>query len=524
MRLITTAIDYTNGSPHIGHAYEKVLADVLTRYDRFAGRDVYFLTGVDQHGQKVQQSAEKENVHPATYANRITKGFLKLWETLDVKYDGWAATTDPRHATCVQAILQKLHDDGQLYKKSHQGFYSVRQEQFLTDRDRNEQGEFGPEWGEVQEVEEENWYFKLSDHVEWLRGFVESHPDFVFPEFRRQELLNALEKSEKGGDLCISRPKSRLRWGIELPFDPEFVTYVWFDALTNYISFAGYEAADNAELPKFESLWSSETVHIIGKDILVPPHGIYWPIMLHAIGFSDEQMPKLLVHGWWNIRGEKMSKSLGNVVDPAELAETFGPDGLRYYLVRDIATGADADFSPERIITRFNSDLANDFGNLCNRTLNMVKRYRGGELTADSGYDDEICQALRSTGDSARAGYAEAMDNNLPHLALEHVWKWIVQTNQFAEQSAPWALAKDEDKAAQLDAVLYHMAEVIAEVSLLIAPVMPAAAANLQDQLRLTPEQRSIKLGDLGWGLLPSGHTTGKPKPLFPRLQLEKED
>ncbi len=520
MKLITTAIDYTNGAPHIGHAYEKVLADVLTRYERFAGREVYFLTGVDQHGQKVQQNAEKEGVHPATYSNRVTKGFIKLWDKLDVKYDGWASTTDQRHITCVQAILQKLYDDGQLYKESHKGFYSIRQEQFLTDRDRNDEGEFGPEWGEVEEVEEENWYFKLSDHIEWLRNHVETHPDFVFPQFRRQELLNALERSDKG-DLCISRPKSRLRWGIELPFDTDFVTYVWFDALTNYISFAGYQAAENADLPVFEKLWSN-TTHIIGKDILVPPHGIYWPIMLHAIGFSDDDMPRLLVHGWWNIRGEKMSKSLGNVVDPDQLADTFGADGLRYYLMRDISTGGDSDFSPERIIMRFNSDLANDFGNLANRTLNMTKRYRGGVLNCGD-YDDELCLDVRQVAEQTRKDYTDAMNGDLPHLALEHVWKLIVRANKFVEQTAPFTLAKEESESAKLDAVLYHLVEVIAEVSLLIAPVMPQAAANLQDQLRLTPEQRTTLLSDMAWGLLPTGHETGKPKPLFPRLQLEEE-
>jgi methionyl-tRNA synthetase len=257
----------------------------------------------------------------------------------------------------------------------------VRQEQFLTDRDRNEQGEFGGEWGEVVEIEEENWYFKLSEHTEWLKTYIADSPDFVLPAFRKAELFNAVERSG-GIDLCISRPKERLRWGIEFPFDPGYVTYVWFDALINYVSFAGYLAAGDAGLPDFQKLWHEgpRPLHIIGKDILVPAHGIYWPCMLHAMGFTDEAMPELLVHGWWNIRGEKMSKSLGNIVDPGELAEKFGAEAVRYYLVRDITTGKDSDFDMERLIMLYNTELANELGNLCNRALNMSQRFTGGIL------------------------------------------------------------------------------------------------------------------------------------------------
>ncbi len=344
---ITTAIDYTNAPPHIGHAYEKVLADVMARFQRRNGREVFFLTGVDQHGQKVQKSAEKAGVSPKDFVDGITEKFVALWEKLNVRYDSWAATTDDKHKRVVQAMLQKLHDCGQLYKQSYKGFYSVRQEQFLTDKERGPDGQFGEEWGEVNEIEEENWYFKLSEHVDWLKGYMRSHPDFVFPAHRLNDALNALEG---GQDLCISRPIERLSWGIPLPFDDRFVNYVWFDALANYISFAGYlsEEAGNTGLPEFTKLWPADA-HVIGKDILVPAHAIYWPIMLHALGFSDEEMPKLIVHGWWNVKGAKMSKSTGNVIDPNALADTFTADGLRYYLMRDISTGYDADFSDERI-------------------------------------------------------------------------------------------------------------------------------------------------------------------------------
>src|SRR5436189_1150875 len=376
---ITTAIDYTNSAPHIGHAYEKVLADVIARYHRRKGEHVFFLTGVDQHGQKVQQTAEKQGVPPEQFVAGVNEQFIELWDKLDVRYDAWAATTDPLHKQCVQAMLQRLFDKGQIYKDKQAGYYSVRQEQFLTEKERGPDGKFGPEWGEVEFREEENYYFRLSEHKEWLLQFLRSHPTFASPSFRQTELINAVEKLS--GDLCLSRPKSRLSWGIELPFDPEYVNYVWFDALSNYISFIGYDpglSTFNSQPSTFRDCWPA--LHVIGKDIMIPAHGIYWPIMLHALGFPDEQMPILLVHGWWNLGGAKMSKSAGNVIDPFVLIEEYGAEALRYYLVSDIATGKDADFSEERVIERYNADLANSLGNLLNRTLSMVSTYVSGRL------------------------------------------------------------------------------------------------------------------------------------------------
>ncbi len=355
---ITTAIYYTNSLPHVGHAYEMVLADVIARYHRLKGENVFFLTGVDQHGQKVQQSAAKAGVPPAEFVKGITQKWLDLSKRLEVENDEWVETTSDRHKKVVQGILQRLFHEGQIYKDKQAGHYSVRQEQFLTDKERGPDGQFGPEWGDIEFREEENYYFKLNQHKEWLLRYIENRKDAVIPDFRQTELRNAVEKI--GGDLCISRPKSRLDWGIELPFDKDFVTYVWFDALTNYISFAGYDPSKSNiehQTSNFRDRWPA--LQIIGKDILVPAHGIYWLIMLHAIGFPDDQMPRLLVHGWWNIGGAKMSKSVGNIVDPFVLADKYSVEALRYYLMSDIATGKDADFSEDRLVDRYNADLAN---------------------------------------------------------------------------------------------------------------------------------------------------------------------
>src|SRR5438128_9072333 len=416
---ITTAIDYTNSPPHVGHAYEKVLADVIARYHRLKGEKVFFLTGVDQHGQKVQQSAAKAGIPPAEFVKDITQKFIDLWKKLDVTYDEWAETTSDRHKKVVQGILQRLFDAGQIYKDKQAGYYSIRQEQFLTDKERGPEGEFGPEWGQIEFREEENYYFKLSDHKKWLLDYLEKRHDAVIPDFRQTELGNAVEKLS--GDLCISRPKSRLDWGIELPFDKDFVNYVWFDALTNYISFAGYDPKIDSyakQPPKFRNRWTKNTLQIIGKDILVPAHGIYWLIMLHAIGFPDEQMPQLLAHGWWNLGGAKMSKSAGNIVDPFALVEKYGAEALRYYLMSDIATGKDADFSEQRLIERYNVDLANSLGNLLNRTLNMASKYAAGQLRTTAIRLNEESKQI-PTGESIHVMTSSGQPISLPSNSKE---------------------------------------------------------------------------------------------------------
>src|SRR5438270_8692888 len=512
---ITTAIDYTNSAPHIGHAYEKILADVIARYHRLKGENVFFLTGVDQHGQKVQQSAAKAGVPPAEFVKGVTQKFVDLWKKLDVKYDAWAETVDPHHKRVVQGMLQRLFDAGQIYKDKQSGYYSVRQEQFLTDKERGPDGEFGPEWGQVEFREEENYYFKLSQHKDWLLRYIDpagAGHDAVIPDFRQTELRNAVERL--GGDLCISRPKSRLDWGIELPFDKGFVTYVWFDALTNYISFAGYDPnIDNYEKqpPEFRDRWTKDTLQVIGKDILVPAHGIYWLIMLHAIGFPDDAMPQLLVHGWWNISGAKMSKSLGNIVDPFALADKYGVEAIRYYLISDIATGKDADFSEERLIERYNADLANNLGNLLNRTLNMAHRYRDGVVKQTGGDSPLAAQSVDLT-----RTYSAAMSAHEIHAAMERVGEFVTICNTYIEMTAPWKLAKDPERAEALDHALFALAEALRISAILISPVMPNAAAEILRQLNFKGE---YTLTDANWGALPKKHQLGKPTPLFPRIE-----
>jgi len=530
---ITTAIYYTNSSPHVGHAYELVLADVIARYHRLRGQKVFFLTGVDQHGQKVQQSAAKAGVAPAEFVKGITQQWIDLAKKLDVKYDDWVETTSDRHKKVVRGILQRLFDEGQIYKDKQAGYYSVRQEQFLTDKERGSDGQFGPEWGDIEFREEENYYFKLSQYKEWLLHYLDNRAAAVLPAFRQTELRNAVEKI--GGDLCISRPKSRLDWGIELPFDKDFVTYVWFDALTNYISFAGYDPSHstiNSQPSTFTDKWPA--LQVIGKDILVPAHGIYWLIMLHAIGFPDDQMPQLLVHGWWNISGAKMSKSVGNIVDPFVLAEKYSPDALRYYLMSDIATGQDADFSDERFVSRYNTDLANSLGNLLNRTLNMAHRYRVGKLRFLN-FTSSASLSVLATVDTLKTRVAtttqmvqDAMDNHQSNNLAYNVAELATLCNWSIEDTAPWRLAKeaDEDTRDQLDAVLYSLAESLRIIAILISPVLTKAAHGIFDQLNwkmeLSGKEERFSLADAEWGRLPDGHVVGKPTPLFPRIEVDE--
>jgi methionyl-tRNA synthetase len=535
---ITTAIDYTNSPPHVGHAYEKVLADVIARYRRLKGEKVFFLTGVDQHGQKVQQSAAKAGVPPAEFVKDITQKFIDRWKQLDVNYDEWAETTSARHKKVVQGILQRLFDAGQIYKDKQSGYYSVRQEQFLTDKERGPDGQFGPEWGQIEFREEENYYFRLSQHKEWLLQYLDNRADAVIPDFRQTELRNAVEKIS--GDLCISRPKSRLDWGIELPFDKAFVTYVWFDALTNYISFAGYDpslSTFNSQPSTFRDKWPA--LQVIGKDILVPAHGIYWLIMLHAIGFPDDQMPQLLVHGWWNLGGAKMSKSAGNIIDPFVLVDRYGADALRYYLMSDIATGQDADFSEEHVISTHNTYLANNLGNLVSRILPLIQKYRESRLRrfwkSRSGIEKLIVPAQQSGVSRLEEvdfekevttytipAYERAMTGFGVSAAIVAINGLVTLCNHLIEFNKPWHLARDVSPDG-FDSCAYLVTECIRIIAILISPVLPKAAHGIFDQLNwkmeLSGMEERFSLSDAEWGRLPDGHIVGKPVPLFPRIE-----
>jgi methionyl-tRNA synthetase len=526
---ITTAIDYTNSPPHIGHAYEKVLADVIARYHRLKGEKVYFLTGVDQHGQKVQQSAAKTGVPPAEFVKEITQKFVDLWKKLGVQYDEWAETISDHHKRVVQGILQRLFEEGQIYKDRQAGYYSIRQEQFLTDKERGPDGEFGAEWGQVEFREEENYYFKLSNHKKWLLDYLEKRDDAVIPDFRQKELRNAVEKLS--GDLCISRPKSRLDWGIELPFDKDFVTYVWFDALTNYISFAGYDpslSTLSSQPSTFRDKWPA--LQIIGKDILVPAHGIYWLIMLHAMGFPNDQMPQLLAHGWWNLGGAKMSKSAGNVIDPFVLADKYGSDALRYYLMRDIARGTDADFDEKLLLERYHNELGNKIGNLVNRSLSMATNYSGivlkkpaeAKLSQFSDYFGKVYEMCMNDAEIGGAQIFEKDKEGRPVGALGAVLRLAEEANAFVEAEKPWTLRKERN-TDRLGAVLYQLAEVVRIIAILISPVVPKAAHGVFDQLKwkmeLNGKEERFSLKDAQWGGLPDGHVVGKPVPLFPRIE-----
>jgi methionyl-tRNA synthetase len=532
---ITTAIDYTNSAPHIGHAYEKVLADVLARYHRLKGDQVFFLTGVDQHGQKVQQSAAKAGVPPAEFVKGVTQKFVDLWEKLDVKYDAWAETIDPLHKKVVQGMLQRLYDEKQIYKDKQAGHYSIRQEQFLTDKERGPDGEFGPEWGQVEYREEENYYFKLSQHKDWLLRYIDNRNDAVIPDFRQTELRNAVEKLS--GDLCISRPKSRLDWGIELPFDRDFVTYVWFDALSNYISFAGYDPSIvkyESQPEGFRDKWPA--LQVIGKDILIPAHGIYWLIMLHACGFPDNQIPQLLVHGWWNLSGAKISKSAGNVIDPFALAEKYGVEALRFYLMVGIVTGKDADFAEERLTAHYNASLANGIGNLLSRTLNMTQKYFDGRLMKIRSEKQTDIEAWCFGNIVVYEGYFDGDEHVTPDgkkfrfsafqvsEAIELIMLGVTMVDQAIEKSAPWKLAKDPAKASELTSILYESAEALRIIAILISPMLPKAAHGIFDQLNwkteLSGKEERFSLKDAVWGQLPDGHIVGKPVPLFPRIEI----
>jgi methionyl-tRNA synthetase len=500
---ITTAIDYVNGSPHYGHAYEKVLTDVIARFHRLMGDKVHFLTGTDEHGQKVQQTARARGLSEKQFVDEVSAEFQALWSKLNISNDDFIRTTEERHKKVVRGILQGLFDRGDIYLAEYRGYYSTRQEQFLQAKDRNPDGSWPEIFGEVNEIVEPNYFFRLAAHQEWLVGFLQKNEDFIFPRFRQKQVIEFLK--EPLNDLCISRPRERLEWGIPLPFDEKFVTYVWFDALVNY-----YSAV--ADKP---GVWPA-TWHVIGKDILVPPHAVYWPIMLRAAGLP---LPRgLLVHGWWLLGGAKMSKSSGPVINPLDLVAEFGVDAFRFFMIRENNVGQDSEFSREQFLARYNGDLANDLGNLVNRALNMTGRFGGGSLPA-AGPDEEPEAELRALWAGTADEYIALCTGFQFHTGLERVFAFVKAINAYIEKRAPWKLAKSAEPAdqARLRTALATMAEGLRLAATALRPVMPATSDRIHGVLGAAagPDWRA----DLVWGGRLAGGRTAASLVLFPRPQ-----
>ena len=494
---LTTPIYYVNDKPHIGHAYTTILADVLTRFHRNSGEDVFFLTGLDEHGQKVQQAAEKHGVDPQKHCNEMAPRFLKLWENLHIQNDDFIRTTEKRHVDVVQHILQKVYDKGDIYEDEYEGLYSVSEERFITKKEADS-GEFR----DIKELKEKNYFFKMSNYQQALIDHIKNNSDFIQPKHRKNEVLGFLKQPLE--DLCISRPKSRLGWGIELPFDSDYVTYVWFDALINYITAPGY----NVNEENFNKYWPAN-YHLIGKDILTT-HSVYWPTMLMSANIPLPQA--IFAHGWWLIGESKMSKSLGNVVDPLGLIEEYGVDPVRYYLMREMVLGQDASFTIESFIKRYNSDLANDFGNLLSRISNLLKKFFDSRIPQD---EDDSAEGLdvKSKAVETVAIVREKIEVMRVNEAIEIILQFVRSINKYIETKAPWKLAKEEPKIA--GKVLFTAAEALRVSAILLSPIMPNRTQTVLETLGATES-------GLDWGGLTSGIEIKPHDPLFPRINIKK--
>lgn len=508
---LTTAIDYVNGQPHLGHAYEKVITDVIARSRRSLGGKVFFLTGLDEHGQKVQQAAIAEGKTPQAYCDALAASWQDFARKLGLTNDDFVRTTQPRHKEVVQAILSQLHAEGHFYKQTYKGFYSTSAESFLTEKDRLPDGTFDPGYGKVVELEEDNYYFKLREHQPWLIDHIEANPDFISPESRRNEVLGFLKNNDLE-DLCISRPAARLNWGIPIPFDQDYVTYVWFDALVNYISvpFALGDPALRGALKSSAGtaasspqLWPAD-LHVIGKDIL-KFHAVFWPIMLKAMKLP---LPKtVLTHGWWQKDGEKLSKSTGNVVDPIAVIDEWGLDAFRYYVVRELDIGPDGNWTDAGFRSRYQSELANGLGNLVNRSLSMIKRYRDGLVPAGTNRLDK-----EMTG--TRAAVIAAYRANALQEALIQCGALVTRANQFIDQTSPFKIAKDPARAADLNDILRTLAEACRLLATLMWPVIPNVAEKIHAQLGFAAAGTTLAEATPP---IPTDHPIGEVFPLFPR-------
>jgi len=507
---VTTPIYYVNAEPHIGHTYTTVVADTAARYHRLAGESTFFLTGTDEHGEKIAEVAEQRGLAPKQIADQYSAAFRETWDALGFSYDRFIRTTDPDHVNVVQRILQQVYDAGDIYFQEYDGLYCVGCERFLTERDMQDglciDHERTPE-----RRRESNYFFRMSQHFAWLADHIAAHPDFIRPERYKNEVLAMLREESGLGDLCISRPKDRLEWGIELPFDGNYVCYVWFDALINYLTGAGYPDDE-----RFAERWGGAE-HFVAKDIL-KPHAVFWPTMLRAIGLPPYQ--HLNVHGYWNVDARKVSKTLGNMISPLAMREKYGFEAFRFFLLRDMVFGLDSNFSETALVARINADLANNLGNLVSRTLNMTKRYAGGQVP-ECGPLERVEEEV--TNGAARA--AEKLDHFMRrcelHRALDALFEFVDQVNRYLEIRAPWKAAKQSGLERQVATTLYTSCEALRCIGLLLAPFLPDTAAKILERLGLAGSLASARLPDdvLRFGSLQAGTPTTVGAPLFPRIE-----